>query len=232
MKLEISCNKASIGKLGRMWLTLSACALLIVCIVFNWLFVRISAHVVRRGNVFRENNVGDDVDYEPKEARKEDEPKAGFAKVQPGSHKYDVFINHRGPDVKLTFAAHLDEALCNAGFYPFLDAKSVGQGRHIFNSVDEALSDACVHVAIFSKRYAESKHCLQELWDMLQTQKVILPVFYDVQPKDLKDIDAGPYAKAFQKHRRSGRLEETKKWRKALREIADRRGFMRDGFAG
>ncbi|KAG0575948.1 hypothetical protein KC19_5G042800 [Ceratodon purpureus] len=195
---------------------------LMLCVVFNWLFVRIPAHVVRWWNVLRGQ-----VNDKAKSVKKED-VRVGSAKLR----KYDVFINHRGPDVKVTFAAHLDEALCNAGFYPFLDAKSVGQGRHVFNSIDEALSDACVHVAIFSKRYAESKYCLQELWDMLQTKKVILPVFYDVQPKDLKDIDHGPYAKAFQKHWRSGKVEESKKWRKALREIADRRGFRRDEFAG
>lgn len=208
-------------------MTFSESVWLILCAVFNWLFVRIPAHVVRWWNVLGAN-VGGQVNDKTKAVKKEDVTRVGSAKLR----KYDVFINHRGPDVKVTFAAHLDEALCNAGFYPFLDAKSVGQGRHVFKSIDEALSDACVHVAILSKRYAESKYCLQELWDMLQTKKVILPVFYDVQPKDLKDIDHGPYAEAFRKHLRSGKVEETKKWRQALREIADRRGFRRDEFAG
>lgn len=206
-----------------MSLTISGVWLIVIIVVFNWLFGRVSAH--------GRNHVDVDNKLPSVKANKKNLDrvvKAGSPKL----HKYDVFINHRGPDVKLTFAAHLEEALCNAGFHPFLDAKSIGQGRHVFNSIDEALSDACVHVAIFSRRYAESKYCLQELCDMLQTQKVILPVFYDVQPKDLKDVDQGPYAPAFQKHRKCRKVEEMKQWRKALREVADHRGFTKDEFAG
>jgi hypothetical protein len=156
---------------------------------------------------------------------------AGGAEVKPLPHIYDVFINHRGPDVKLTFAARLAEALCGAGFHPFLDAKSIKQGRPVFKSIDEALSGACVHVAIFSKRYAESVYCLEELWGMLQTKNVILPVFYDVNPEHLRCIDSGPFAEGFRKHESRGKHEEIKKWKEALREIANRRGYRKQDFA-
>lgn len=73
------------------------------------------------------------------------------------SHTYDVFLNHRGPDVRITFVAHLYEALCKAGFHPFLDVKSLVKGQHAFKSIDEALNSVHVHVAVFSKGYAESK---------------------------------------------------------------------------
>jgi len=147
-------------------------------------------------------------------------------------HKYDVFINHRGPDVKLTFAAHLTDALCRAGFFPFLDAKSIRQGRHVFDSIDEALSGACVHVAIFSKRYAESKYCLQELCDMLHSQKIIIPVFYDVKPEHLRWIESGPYAYGFRKHRIRGRHKEIQKWKDALAQVSEGRGFRKDEVNG
>lgn len=62
--------------------------------------------------------------------------------------KYDVFLNHRGPDVKQTFVAHLYEALCTAGFHPFLDVKSLVKGQHAFNSIDEALCSVRVHIAV------------------------------------------------------------------------------------
>lgn len=80
--------------------------------------------------------------------------------------------------MKKTFVAHLDAALRRDGFQPFLDGKVIGQGRHVFNTIDKALKGACVHVAIFSKGYAESKYCLNELCDMLSSGKDILPVFY------------------------------------------------------
>jgi len=91
-------------------------------------------------------------------------------------HTYDVFLNHRGPDVKTTFVAHLYDALCTAGFHPFLDAKSLIKGQHAFNSINEALSGVHVHIAVFSKGYAESKYCLNELCDILESGKDILPM--------------------------------------------------------
>jgi hypothetical protein len=154
----------------------------------------------------------------------------GAAECKP--HQYDVFINHRGPDVKKTFVAHLNAALRRDGYRPFLDAKSIGQGRHVFNSIDRALKGACVHVAIFSKRYAESKYCLNELCDMLNSKHVILPVFYRVNPGDLRWIDNGPFKKGFRKHVQRGRGEEIQKWKEALSKVADYRGFRLDEVNG
>jgi hypothetical protein len=154
----------------------------------------------------------------------------GAAECKP--HQYDVFINHRGPDVKKAFVAHLNGALKRDGFRPFLDAKSIGQGRHVFNSIDKALKGACVHVAVFSKRYAESKYCLNELCDMLKSDQVILPVFYGVNPEDLRNIDGGPFKEGFRKHVKRGRIEEIRRWKEALRKVADHRGFRLDEVNG
>lgn len=147
-------------------------------------------------------------------------------------HQYDVFINHRGPDVKKTFVAHLNGALKRDGFRPFLDAKSIEQGRHVFNSIDKALKDACVHVAVFSKRYAESKDCLNKLCDMLKSEKKILPVFYGVNAEDLRWTDNRPFEEGFRKHVKRGRIEEIRKWKEALRKVADHRGFRLDEVNG
>ncbi|KAG0563344.1 hypothetical protein KC19_8G023000 [Ceratodon purpureus] len=148
------------------------------------------------------------------------------------AHQYDVFINHRGPDVKKTFVAHLNAALRRNGFRPFLDAKDIGQGRHVFKSIDKALKGASVHVAVFSKRYAESKYCLNELCDMLRSGQVILPVFYGVNAEDLRWIENGPLKKGFEKHVKRGRTEEIEKWKEALRKVADYRGFRLDEVNG
>ena len=138
--------------------------------------------------------------------------------------RYDVFVNHRGPDVKLTFAAHLNDALRRAGFHPFLDAKSVQQGSHVLNSIEAGLRGADVHVAIFSRRYAESKNCLQELLAILHSQKPVIPVFYDVNPEDLRNVHCGPFASGFRKHHSSNRHEDISKWKDALLQAAALRG--------
>lgn len=199
----------------------------ILKIVLGWILAKIF-HLENRWHVARELATDIDTDAEALQNLKDSKKKKGERPL----HKYDVFINHRGPDVKLTFAADLTDALCKAGFHPFLDAKSIGQGRHVFDSIAEALSGACVHVAIFSRRYAESKYCLEELTSMLQSNHTILPVFYNVKPEDLRWIDEGPFAGGFHKHRKRRRQEKIKLWKEALWDISERRGFRIDEFDG
>jgi hypothetical protein len=146
--------------------------------------------------------------------------------------KYDVFLNHRGPDVKDTFVAHLNDALCAAGFHPFLDAKSLIKGKHAYNSINEALSGVGVHVAIFSKGYAESKYCLDELHDMLESGKLILPVFYGVEVEHLCRPYDGPFAAGLRKHKRLGRHQDVERWETALAKVADLQGFRLAEFNG
>ncbi|CAK9259931.1 unnamed protein product [Sphagnum jensenii] len=59
---------------------------------------------------------------------------------------YDVFLNHRGPHGG-KFVVHLYEALCIAGFRPFLHAKSLVKGQRTFNSIDDALWGVRLHMA-------------------------------------------------------------------------------------
>ncbi|GLJ53868.1 hypothetical protein SUGI_1150290 [Cryptomeria japonica] len=85
---------------------------------------------------------------------------------------------------------------------------------------------ASLHVAIFSPTYAQSPWCLAELSFILKTGKPIIPVFYGVQPTDLRWVDQGMYAQAFSKHQEKGRYSEQKikEWSKALRKVSYYKG--------
>lgn len=206
--------------IAGVWLTISS--------IWNWICT-IYFHFVHKWNhVFVQRNNNGVADRTTKDSKARDLNDS----IRIPHATYDVFVNHRGPDVKLTFAAHLTDALRRAGFHPFLDAKSIREGNHVFKSIDEGLSRANVHVAIFSKGYAESKYCLDELCAMLQSQKVIIPVFYDVQPQDLRYVYSGPFAIGFRKHLSRGRREEVQKWKDALLQVADFRGFRKDEVSG
>jgi hypothetical protein len=134
---------------------------------------------------------------------------------------FDVFLNHRGPDVKQNFAAHLHQALQEAGCRPFLDMESLEKGQDGQKKIYEALACASVHVAIFSKHYADSNYCLNELWNMFERKKLIIPVFYDVSPNDLHcKLHNGPYTKAFRKTHGRRPASELKKWKDALSRTA------------
>ncbi|KAG0605125.1 hypothetical protein M758_9G033700, partial [Ceratodon purpureus] len=142
------------------------------------------------------------------------------------TENFDVFLNHRGPDVKATFVAHLEDALRCAGFRPFLDARSLMKGNPALKSIDQALNVAKVHVAILSKRYAESKYCLNELVAMMRSGKPVIPVFYDVEPEDLRWMKKGPFAEAFLKHKSKGRTQKKlQEWTDALGALADITAF-------
>jgi hypothetical protein len=146
--------------------------------------------------------------------------------------RYDVFLNYRGPDVQHTFVVHLYDALCAAGFHPFLDAKSLIMGAPFNKSMKEALSGAGVHVTIFSKGYAESRYCLDELHDMLESGKLILPVFYGVEVAHLSRPYDGPFAAGLRQHKKRGRHQDVERWETALAKVADLQGFRLAEFNG
>jgi Cdc6-like AAA superfamily ATPase len=160
---------------------------------------------------------------------------------------YDVFINHRGPDVKKTFASHLYRRLLSHGLRPFLDIEEQNEGDDIATQIEAAIATASVHVAIFSPRYAESRWCLEELVLMLHSGAVILPVFYHVKPSELRWTKGkyGVYAQALQELQMKTTYDsETRElkprynsstienWRSALFRVSDLYAFELDVFNG
>ena len=139
---------------------------------------------------------------------------------------YDVFLNHRGLDVKGGFMAHLEEALRHAGLNPFLDEASLKKGHHAFRAIDKAFEVARVHVAVVSRRYAESKHCLSELVIMLRSGKPVIPAFYNVEPAAMRRVDRGVFAEAFRKHKMREPVEKVQEWADALCQLADITAFI------
>jgi hypothetical protein len=140
--------------------------------------------------------------------------------------RYGVFLNHRGPDVKCSFVSHLYNELLGRGCFPFLDVKSLVEGHHALNSINEVLHAVRVHLAVFSKGYAESKYCLNELCDMMKSPEKVIPVFFQgVEPGHLRWIESGPFAKAFEKHLEKNRDKDVERWKNALLEASNISGF-------
>eukprot|EP00253_Pinus_taeda_P001167 PITA_01167 len=157
---------------------------------------------------------------------------------------YDVFLNHRGPDVKKTLASHLYYRLLSHGFRPFLDRPELQEGDSFIRQIEGAIRTSFVHVAIFSPRYVESKWCLDELLLMLESGAPIIPVFYQVEPAELR-WGKKFYAEALQNLEKKKSYDaETKtekprytsttieNWRKALSRVADISGFDLEAFNG
>ena len=98
------------------------------------------------------------------------------------SKKYDVFISFRGQDTRETFTSHLHYALCKENIITYIDDNLV-KGDEIGEALAEAIQDSRISLVVFSKNYATSKWCLNELLKILECKKlhgqVVIPVFYN-----------------------------------------------------
>ncbi|XP_057846543.2 disease resistance protein Roq1 isoform X2 [Cryptomeria japonica] len=149
------------------------------------------------------------------------EPGGKRRKVCESTKLFDVFINHRGPDVKGTLATQLYNSLQQLRIAAFLDSQEKELGNSFPSIIETAIRSAKVHIAIFSRRYAESSWCLDELVLMLESTAKIIPVFYEVEPWELRHIEKGVYAEAFLKYEEKGRyLEKLNTWKEALQSLS------------
>ncbi|GLJ27160.1 hypothetical protein SUGI_0532490 [Cryptomeria japonica] len=139
---------------------------------------------------------------------------------------WDIFINHRGPDVKKTLATAIYNALHGMGIRVFLDSEELLLGEFLPAALQEAMQSASLHMAIFSPGYAQSAWCLAELSFMRKSGTPIIPVFYRVQPNDLRWVEKGMYNDAFAKHQEKGRYspEKLQEWKTALSDVSYRKG--------
>jgi hypothetical protein len=153
--------------------------------------------------------------------------------------RYVVFISHRGPDVKKTFASHLYRRLISYGLRVFLDYQELQEGEELTGQIKGAIRTASVHVAIFSPTYAASNWCLDELLFMLESESPIIPVFHHVEPADLRWTQGeGVYARSLrnlEKKRAYGsqpRYNSTtiENWRNALSRVSVTSGLHLEAF--
>ncbi|XP_044475985.1 disease resistance protein RPV1-like [Mangifera indica] len=143
--------------------------------------------------------------------------------------KYDVFLSFRGEDTRDNITSHLNAALRRRKIVTFIDDELV-RGDEISPSLLNAISGSKISIIIFSKGYASSTWCLQELVEILNCKRmfgqIVIPVFYHVDPSDVRK-QTGAYGDAFGKHegRYRKRKEMLQRWRNALTEAADLSGF-------
>nr|XP_043633003.1 disease resistance protein Roq1-like [Erigeron canadensis] len=155
-----------------------------------------------------------------------------------GGWTYDAFLSFRGEDTRNNFVDHLFAALVQKGIHAFKDDKMLGGGQPISQELVKAIEESRFAVVVFSKNYANSSWCLDELskimecQDQMGGQKKVLPVFYHVDPSDVRK-QKGDYAPAFETHEdmfKGGEMDKVNKWREALTAAANLSGqhILRD----
>ncbi|PWA50622.1 disease resistance protein (TIR-NBS-LRR class) [Artemisia annua] len=141
------------------------------------------------------------------------------------SFKYDVFLSFRGEDTRKNFVDHLYHALTQKGIETYKDDEDIKQGKMISDELIKAIEDSKFYIIVFSKNYASSSWCLEELVKIMECQTMdehtAYPVFYDVEPTEVRK-QTGAVGVAFEKHKEE---KAARKWREALKEASDLAGF-------
>ncbi|XP_020221124.1 TIR domain-containing protein [Cajanus cajan] len=99
---------------------------------------------------------------------------------------YDVFINYRKADSGRAFVPLLYDHLMNKGIRPFLDTKSMKPGNKLFHQINNAIHSSKVGVSVLTRRFCDSHFCLHELRLLNESNKRLIPIFYDIKPSQLQ----------------------------------------------
>ena len=104
--------------------------------------------------------------------------------------KYYVFLSFRGADTHNTLADLLYDAFNQKGINAFKDVEKLEKGKTNSPELSRAIKESRFAVVIFSKNYASSTWCLDELAKIIHCEEhmgmKILPVFHDVEPSDVR----------------------------------------------
>ncbi|KEH23574.1 disease resistance protein (TIR-NBS-LRR class) [Medicago truncatula] len=100
---------------------------------------------------------------------------------------YDVFLSFCDKDTSESLASYLYTALTVAGIVVYKDEdKLLNHDQMITSSVLHAIAGSRLSIIVFSKLYAVSTCCRQELEKIMEcrrtTCQIVVPVFYDADP--------------------------------------------------
>ena len=143
---------------------------------------------------------------------------------------YDVFLSFRGEDTRHSFTSHLYNSLLQNDIKAFMDDDGLERGDEISQALKHAIHRSKLSIVVFSKDYASSSWCLDELVHILRCRRrndqIVLPVFYHVVPSDVRK-QKGNYEASFANHeeRFRGEIGKVKIWREALEEASNLSGW-------
>ena len=144
---------------------------------------------------------------------------------------YDVFLSFRGEDTRKSFTDHLYSALIRNNIRTFRDDEELPRGEEIAPELLKAIEESRIAIIVFSKTYAHSKWCLEELVKIMkckeERKQTVIPIFYHVDPSEVRK-QTGICGEVFTRHEENADeegKEKIRKWRTAMREAGDLAGY-------
>ncbi|KAL8252460.1 hypothetical protein R6Q59_036153 [Mikania micrantha] len=143
------------------------------------------------------------------------------------SFKYDVFLSFRGEDTRKTFIDHLYSTLKHHLIDVYKDDEALTRGEFIRPSLFEAIKESRIAIIVFTKNYANSSWCLDELAYIMKCKdergQIVIPIFYDVDPSEVRN-QKSKFGEAFAKQNTEN-VTKVEIWRKALVDASSIAGW-------
>ncbi|GKB72301.1 TMV resistance protein N-like protein [Tanacetum coccineum] len=122
------------------------------------------------------------------------------------SSNHNVFLSYKSQDTNKTFTNHLYVALTHAGIITFKHDHHLPVGHNLQSLSHKAIRQSRLSVVVFSKNYACSESCLDELVNIVECKvqlgQLVVPVFYDVDSdylcKDLGEFGGGNHLSMYE----------------------------------
>ncbi|CAH2046326.1 unnamed protein product [Thlaspi arvense] len=135
-----------------------------------------------------------------------------------------VFLNFRGADVRDSFISFLVDAMRIAGIKVFIDNDEM-KGEDL-NILFRRIEESKIALVVFSRRYMESKWCLNELVTIKkcidEKKLVAIPIFFKVEPDELTELLDNACREI---HGNAHDTHIMKKWMEALTCIKSKTGL-------
>ncbi|KAI9081603.1 hypothetical protein K1719_036489 [Acacia pycnantha] len=148
------------------------------------------------------------------------------------SRPIHVYLSFKGDFETCKFTDRLWAALETDDLNTFWDDKKLDSGdsitlpRHFL----KAIRQSNISIVVFSKNYASSLWCLEELSEIAgrihEPRYTIFPIFYDVDPSEVQN-QSNSFGKAFAEHeqRFTANLRKVHRWRSAMKQVANLSGW-------
>ncbi|XP_059315912.1 disease resistance protein RPV1-like [Lycium ferocissimum] len=140
------------------------------------------------------------------------------------SFHYDIFLSFRGEDTSHNFTNKLYNELVRNGVRTFIDDEGLDRGEEIAPSLVTAIEDSAASIAVISENYCSSKWCLEELAKIAECKRQLLPVFYGVDPSDVRR-QKGPFEEHFRNYDILVEPEKVSRWREAMKKASNTAGW-------
>ncbi|KAL1072793.1 hypothetical protein V6Z11_D11G177600 [Gossypium hirsutum] len=108
-----------------------------------------------------------------------------------------------------------------------MDENQLKTGQNLSSSLLRAIEESRISVIIFSKNYASSSWCLQELFKIMELKRLnkleVVPIFYHVNPPDVRKC-TGSFEEAFANHQQNW-AHKLQGWKDAFSEAGYIKGW-------